>query len=345
MVKTKCSKKNMKGGRRKHGMAATEKRQRRHPGRSRRRGGPSAANIQGNVTAHHLRQEFADEYKRWHNGDAPWHGNRDNGEPLFDANDPKTWSREDWEFQTRFDSPPKIGKVSGSTANARPANARPARRVARQPANARRVISLANATLKHRTNNPFMAPEARKKKANARPANARSANARAANAPNVVPKPKKKAETKAAFIKRISEFSKNQNGFNKLMKLREGFASLNETRGMRIGKNHGLAKEIRKRIKKNKSLQTIYNNSGQWPNVQTQLMFLEKSNFMDEPRNGGGRRKRRKPKRKPKRKTSSKRKAKRPARQYRTVKGQRRMVRKTTTGRKYVLLNKKRVYL
>ena len=59
----------------------------------------------------------------------------------------------------------------------------------------------------------------------------------------------------------------------------------------------------------------------------------------------GGRRKIRKPSRKPKRKTSSKRKAKRPTRQYRTVKGQRRMVRKTTTGRKYVLLNKKRVYL
>ena len=48
--------------------------------------------------------------------------------------------------------------------------------------------------------------------------------------------------------------------------------------------------------------------------------------------------------RKPKKKTS-KRKPKRPTRQYRTVKGQRRMVRKTTTGRKYVLLNKKRVYL
>ena len=64
-----------------------------------------------------------------------------------------------------------------------------------------------------------------------------------------------------------------------------------------------------------------------------------------EPIGGTKRRKsRRKSKRKPKRKTS-KRKSKRLTRQYRTIKGQRRMVRKTTTGRKYVLLNKKRVFL
>ncbi len=54
-------------------------------------------------------------------------------------------------------------------------------------------------------NEPFYNQRGRRT-ANARSANARSANARSANAPNVVPRPKKKAETKAAFIKRISAF-------------------------------------------------------------------------------------------------------------------------------------------